>query len=107
MPETKLPDRDRDGFLLHLEQWSEPVAEQLSLQEGIALTQAHWEILHLVRRFYERYQHSPEMRPLVKYARQELGEKKGNSLYLLSLFPDSPAKRACRIAGLPRPANCL
>jgi tRNA 2-thiouridine synthesizing protein E len=98
---------DKDGFLLDLARWDTEVAAWLAQQEGITLGDAHWEILHLVREFYQRFHHSPEMRPLVKFARQQLGENKGSSLYLLSLFPDSPAKRACKIAGLPRPANCL
>ena len=98
---------DQDGFLCSPSDWSEAVARELAYHEAIALTDAHWEIIHLVRVFYQRYQHSPEMRPLVKFARQELGNDKGNSIYLLRLFPDSPAKRACKIAGLPRPANCL
>jgi len=98
---------DKDGFLCDLADWNQQVAIQLAQQEKISLAEQHWEILHLVRHFYQKHQHSPEMRPLVKFAKQELGEKKGNSLYLLSLFPDSPAKLACKIAGLPRPANCL
>jgi len=101
------PERDEEGFLRHLEEWNEGVATQLAKQESLTLTAAHWEIIHLVRRFYQRYEHSPEMRPLVKFTRQELGENKGQSLYLLSLFPNSPAKLTCKIAGLPRPANCL
>jgi len=98
---------DKDGFLLDLARWNKEIAICLAQQESIALSDAHWEILHLVREFYQRFHHSPEMRPLVKFTRQRLGDNKGNSLYLLSLFPDSPAKRACKIAGLPRPANCL
>jgi tRNA 2-thiouridine synthesizing protein E len=47
------------------------------------------------------------MRPLVKYIGQRLGKEKGNSIYLLQLFPGSPAKLASKIAGLPRPENCL
>jgi tRNA 2-thiouridine synthesizing protein E len=47
------------------------------------------------------------MRVLVKLVARELGREKGNSLYLLRLFPDSPAKLAAKIAGLPRPTNCL
>ena len=101
------PATDKDGFLLDLTQWDADVAAHLSQQENIALTEAHWEILHLAREFHQRFQHSPEMRPLVKFARLQLGEKKGNSLYLLSLFPNSPARLACKIAGLPRPAHCL
>jgi len=102
-----LPSLDQEGFLCHLDDWSEAIATQLAAQESLTLTEAHWEIIDLVRKFYQRYEHSPEMRPLVKFTRQELGADKGQSLYLLSLFPNSPAKLACKIAGLPRPANCL
>ena len=47
------------------------------------------------------------MRALVKYVRLRLGDDKGRSIYLLRLFPGSPAKIGSRIAGLPKPANCL
>jgi tRNA 2-thiouridine synthesizing protein E len=36
-----------------------------------------------------------------------LGEDKGNSLYLYTLFPKGPAKQATKIAGLPKPARCI
>jgi tRNA 2-thiouridine synthesizing protein E len=102
-----LPALDQEGFLCHLDDWNESVAGQLAARESLTLTKAHWEIIRLVREFYQRYEHSPEMRPLVKFTRQQLGIDKGQSVYLLSLFPGSPAKLACKIAGLPRPANCL
>jgi tRNA 2-thiouridine synthesizing protein E len=47
------------------------------------------------------------MRILVKVVEVELGPEKGNSLYLLKLFPGSPARVASKIAGLPRPHNCI
>jgi tRNA 2-thiouridine synthesizing protein E len=50
---------------------------------------------------------SPAMRALVKYTEKKLGPEKGRSIYLLNLFPPSPAKVASKIAGLPRPTNCL
>lgn len=102
-----LPALDQEGFLCHLDEWNEAIAVQLAAQASLILTEAHWEIIHLARQFYRQYEHSPEMRPLVKFTRQELGADKGQSIYLLSLFPNSPAKLACKIAGLPRPANCL
>jgi len=98
---------DQDGFLCNLADWNETTADELAATEKITLTDKHWEIIRLARIFYQKHQHSPEMRPLVKFTKQELGEEKGSSLYLLSLFPNSPAKLACKIAGLPRPANCL
>jgi tRNA 2-thiouridine synthesizing protein E len=102
-----LPPLDADGFLTDYRDWSPPVAEALAAQEGIRLDDAHWEILQLLRAFYIRYDMAPSMRALVKFVKQELGPERGNSLYLLQLFPDSPAKRGSRIAGLPKPENCL
>ena len=98
---------DQNGFLVKLSDWSEAVAVALARNEGIELSPAHFEVIHALRQFYTQYQLSPAMRPLVKYIGQQLGTDKGNSLYLLSLFPGSPARLASKIAGLPKPDNCL
>ncbi|MGB2173161.1 MAG: TusE/DsrC/DsvC family sulfur relay protein [Porticoccaceae bacterium] len=47
------------------------------------------------------------MRPLCKQVTVELGVDKGRSLYLNKLFPGSPAKIAAKLAGLPKPKNCI
>lgn len=98
---------DKEGSLQNLADWNETVAAALALRDGITLTPAHWEILHLLRDFHQRYEHSPPMRVLVRSVKQALGDDKGNSIYLMQLFPGSPAKLAARIAGLPRPTHCL
>ncbi len=102
-----LPPRNDEGFLLHTADWNPDVAGQLAAIEGIELSDAHWEILQLLRDYYTAYDSSPAMRALVKYCRVRLGEDKGKSIYLLKLFPGSPAKIGSKIAGLPKPANCL
>jgi tRNA 2-thiouridine synthesizing protein E len=98
---------DKDGFLLHLEDWSPAVAEKLASNEGISLSVEHWEILLLLREFYQEFQLSPATRPLIKYAALKLGSDKGNSLQLNRLFNGTPAKLAAKLAGLPKPTNCL
>lgn len=98
---------DRDGFLRDRQQWTPALAAELAAKENITLSDAHWEILHLVRDYYARFDSSPGMRPLVKFCARELGPDKGKSIYLLSLFPGSPARLASKIAGLPKPDNCL
>lgn len=98
---------DKEGYLARLSDWDQDVATALALAEGIELTPAHWEIINLIQLFYREFEHSPAMRILVKYVKQSLGEDKGNSIYLLQLFPGSPAKLVAKIAGLPRPTNCL
>jgi tRNA 2-thiouridine synthesizing protein E len=102
-----LPAVDAEGFLRNLQDWTPAVAEQLATSEGLELTPAHWEVINLLRRFYTDYNSSPAMRALVKFCARELGKEKGTSLYLLSLFPGSPAKIGAKIAGLPKPDNCL
>jgi len=98
---------DKDGNLENPGDWNEQVAEELARQAGLVLTPAHWEILYLLREFHHRRGLSPVTRIMVKLVEKECGPEKGNSLYLLKLFPESPARVACRIAGLPRPSNCL
>ena len=98
---------DDQGFLVDLNEWTETLAEEIALNEGIHLTPDHWEIIKLLREFYLEFNISPAMRILVKQTKIKLGEAKGNSHYLLKLFPGSPAKLASKIAGLPKPTNCL
>ena len=101
------PTTDKEGFLVKIEDWSEPFAEFAANQEGITLSEAHWEIITLLRNFYQHHNISPPMRILVKAVKEQFGEEKGNSIYLMQLFPGSPAKLASKIAGLPKPTNCL
>ena len=52
-------------------------------------------------------QHMKRLTALVNYVKVHLGVEQGNSLYLMGLFPGSPARVGSRIAGLPKPKNCL
>ena len=98
---------DNEGFLKQLSDWSPEIADILAGNEGITLTESHWEIINLLRDFYQQYQLSPSTRPLIKSITQKYGPEKGKSIYLMKLFPGSPAKLASKIAGLPKPPNCI
>ena len=98
---------DQEGFLVDLDDWSEPVAEALANAEGITLQAEHWEILRVLREFYQEFQLSPATRPLIKYTALKLGPDKGNSMHLNRLFKGTPAKLAAKLAGLPKPSNCI
>ena len=97
---------DSEGFLRDLNEWSESAAEALARRESVELTEAHWEIIHLIRRYYGQFNLSPPNRVLVKTTRDQLGPDKGNSIYLMTLFGGKPAKMVAKIAGLPKPNNC-
>lgn len=98
---------DANGYLKDHTQWSEGLALELAKGEGIALSEAHWEVVLFVRQFYEEYDTSPAIRVLVKQLGKALGAEKGSSRYVQRLFPKGPAKQATKIAGLPKPAKCL
>ncbi|MCB1842828.1 MAG: TusE/DsrC/DsvC family sulfur relay protein [Halioglobus sp.] len=98
---------DKQGFLRCLDDWSPAIAEQIAAAEDISLSEAHWELIYLLREYYAEFDSSPAMRPLVKYCALKLGTDKGKSVYLMSLFPGSPAKLGSKVAGLPKPDNCL
>ncbi len=98
---------DNDGYLKELSAWNPKVAVVLATAEELDLTDAHWDVLNVLRDFHSETGVSPSMRPLVKLVRESLGEDKGTSIYLLGLFPGNPAKVAAKIAGLPRPTNCI
>ena len=104
---SKHIEKDKDGFLVNLKDWSPMVAEELAQAEDITLTPEHWEVLTALRDFYQKFDLSPAMRPLTRYLKVKLGPENSTSIYLMTLFPGSPAKLTAKIAGLPRPENCL
>ncbi|QKJ86656.1 sulfurtransferase TusE [Paramixta manurensis] len=105
--EGKEIERDAQGYLKHVADWSEALAQQIAAEEAIEMSAAHWEVVNFVRAFYLEFNTSPAVRMLVKAMAQKYGEEKGNSRYLFRLFPDGPAKQATKIAGLPKPVKCL
>jgi tRNA 2-thiouridine synthesizing protein E len=98
---------DKEGYLVELADWNEDVASALAALDEISLGPGHWEIINLLRVFYNRHQMSPANRALVSLVRRDLGAEKGKSIYLMKLFKGSPAKTASKISGLPKPENCL
>lgn len=101
--------RDKDGYLKQLADWDRDVATALAAEAGIHLGDDHWAVIEVLRGFYAEHHVSPATRVLVKAVGRALGADKGNSAWLMQLFPatQSPALVIAKIAGLPRPTNCL
>jgi len=91
---------DAEGFLENLADWNPEVAQQLAAQINLTLTDEHWELIELAREFYATTD-------VVLVVREQLGQDKGTSMHLNLLFPDGAAKNLARVAGLPKPTNCL
>ena len=100
-------DTDEEGYITNLADWNEDVADYLAKEEGIDMSENHWEVVNFLREYYDEYQIAPAVRVLTKAIGKKLGKEKGNSKYLYELFPYGPAKQACKIAGLPKPTGCI
>jgi dissimilatory sulfite reductase related protein len=93
--------RDADGHLISYKDWTEETAKELAVEEGIdALTDRHWKVISLMRKEFIEKGDAPSIRRLTKESGVETKE-------LYALFPKGPAKKAAKIAGIPKPTGCI
>lgn len=92
---------DADGNLVNLQDWNEEVAKELAKEEGIEnLTEQHWQVINYMRKVFAETGDAPSIRKLTK-------ESGVDTKLLYVLFLKGPAKKAARIAGLPKPKSCI
>lgn len=96
-----------ENYLENPSDWSVELATEMALRDGIELTKSHWEVIDILREYYQAYQVAPTVRTLCKMVGKKYGKDKGNSVYLFKLFPDGPARQACKYAGMPKPTGCI
>jgi len=87
-------------------EWNRNLATQFALDEDIRLTQEHWDVIYFLRRKCEAEGTSCNARKLLNNMVDEFALK-GGKRYLYTLFPRGPVAQACKIAGIPLPANTL
>lgn len=101
-------DLDQDGHLTDHTTWTPKVAQTLADTLGVVLTDTHHRILAQTRQFFELYHHSPATRPLIKHLQQTLPDDEIDNAKLQALFNTGlVARHVNRLAGLPKPPNCL
>ncbi len=104
---NKVINITEQGFLTNMNQWTEATATAIACAHSIKLTNEHWAIIHLLRQYCTRHEQPSSMRLFTRLIKKSLGEEQAKSIYLMQLFGSSPAVMAAKLAGLPRPKNCL
>ncbi len=91
---------DSEGFLWHVGDWTEEIAEVLASELGIGrLDEFQWTVIRFLRDYYAYHGRAPMNRDL----------KAGLGISLMdleALFPGGIRRGARRIAGLPNPRSC-
>jgi tRNA 2-thiouridine synthesizing protein E len=99
--EGKMFEVDGDGFLSTPLIWDEEVAKLFAKNDGIGeMNEKHWAIIKIIRKNWEE----KGMAPMIRTICQETGIKLRE---IYELFPNGPARGACKIAGLPKPDGCV
>lgn len=92
---------DQDGHLANREDWTKELAQEIANQEDIGeLTERHWEVINYIRDEFDKNGDAPSIRKLTK-------ESGVSTKELYQLFPKGPAKKAAKVAGLPKPKGCI
>jgi tRNA 2-thiouridine synthesizing protein E len=92
---------DQDGHLANREDWNKELAQDLADHENIGeLTGRHWDVINYIRDEYDKKGDAPSIRKLTK-------ESGVSTKELYKLFPKGPAKKAAKVAGLPKPKGCI
>ena len=88
-----------EGYLMNFEEWSKEIAIELAKENGIEMTDKHWEVID-----YLQEKHRNEEALSVR------GIKKSGVINIkefYSLFPGGPLKKSTLIAGIPKPKSCI
>jgi dissimilatory sulfite reductase related protein len=92
---------DEEGFLKNPVDWTEAMAPELASEDGIAeLTDVHWKVIRFMRDDFKANGQIPTIRRI-----KNTGGIPTDELY--KLFPNGPAKKAARAAGLGKPQGCV
>jgi tRNA 2-thiouridine synthesizing protein E len=94
---------DSEGYLCHLADWSEEFAVALAQDEGLAVTDEHWQVIRYLRDYYRDHGVQAQVRAMIRHFTQVWGAQRGSNHYLHEIFPrGGPQKQGNRLAGLLR-----
>ncbi len=88
-----------EGYMEDASQWTKEIASEIAKEEGVELTDKHFEVIDFVR------------------GKISAGEgltirgigKSGvvNAKEFYALFPGAPLKKVTKISGVPKPTSCI
>ena len=88
-----------EGFLTDPSEWNKDVAIALAKEEGIELTDKHYEVFEYLR----AQQAAGTVLTIRRVGKSGIVDIKG----LYDLFPGGPLKKSSKLAGIPKPTSCV
>lgn len=88
-----------EGYMTDASEWTKEIAAELAKEEGIELSDKHFEVLEFLRNANAK----GETLTIRRVGKSGITDIKG----LYQLFPGGPLKHSSKIAGIPKPASCV
>ncbi len=88
-----------EGYMLNPDQWNKNIAIEIAKEEGIDLSEKHFEVIDYIREKALGGE-ALSLRRLGKSGVVDIKE-------FYQLFPGAPLKKATKIAGVPKPESCV
>jgi tRNA 2-thiouridine synthesizing protein E len=92
-------DVNDEGYFTDPAQWTKDVAVEIAKEEGIDLTDKHFEVLEYLRNRFTNGE-ALSIRGINKSGIVDV-----KTFY--QMFPGAPLKKSTKIAGIPKPESCV
>ena len=92
-------DVNEEGYMTDSSQWTKEVAEGIASEEGVDLTDKHFEVIDFIRNKVA------EGATLTIRGINKSGVVSAKDFY--QMFPGAPLKKSTKIAGVPKPESCI
>ena len=95
-----IPERDGDGYLTNLHEWTEEIARAMADADGIDIDDIKWNQIVQAREYYDDNQTVPPIRKFAKLIGQSHKD-------MFKLWNTGPMKPISKYGGLPKPTGCV
>ena len=92
-------DVNDEGYFTNPGQWTKEIAKEVAKEEGIELTDAHFQVLEYLRSRFSNGE-ALSIRGINKSGIVDV-----KTFY--QMFPGAPLKKSTKIAGIPKPESCV
>jgi TusE/DsrC/DsvC family sulfur relay protein len=98
-------DRSVDPEFPHApEDWTRQHALDVAREEGLKMTDEHWEAVRALQSYFARHEDTAKINPHELHdALDEHFHPQGGLKHLYMIFPGGPIAQGCRLAGLKAP----
>lgn len=96
----QLPERDGDGYLLSMDDWTPEIGRAMAANDDVAIDDVMWGQILKAREYFDEESVVPPIRKFAKFIGQDQKE-------LFKMWKTGPMKPITKYGGLPKPTGCV